>query len=480
MDRKTAAFSIVIASLLLVPLSAAQTSNNPTIVLSANDVSFFNGDQDSVDATITNNDDKTRVFTVSAFPSSFDGVYADASVGHVTLAPGESATAKITFSSQFEAEFIPRKFSVTVAAADDKTLTATKEVFVHIIRRSPVFVLSLNTNKFSYQPGETVNISSLVANQGGDSFDEFGMQTVITKDGEFVKRFDTQITYLPEKSKTTFSSLYTFGQFDEPGVYSAQLVLKDASGQVLSQKSVNFKVGEVERTSQKETSSSGALEISTTLTSTNEGNVPADIRLVAIIPSFAKEIFASDVVPESMEDQGSSTRVSWIFEGVGAGETVQVTYKLVLWKIWLSAIAIVVIVVLAFKFVFTVKIMKRSRFVGPITKETEVPVSIEVVNRSVHEVRDVYVRDFIPPIAKLAPKFETMKPSVRETIGGTEVTWKFDSLRAGEERVITYRIKPKMDVMGTLKLNPATVTYSNRKRQKKSAASGLLIVKTAQ
>jgi hypothetical protein len=467
-------------SLLLVPAVSAQVSNNPTVVLSANDVSFFNGDQDSIYATITNNDAKTHVFTISVFPSSFNKVYADSSVGHVTLAPGESTTTEITFSSQFEAEFLPRKFSITVAAADDKTLTATKDIFVHIIRRSPVFVLSLNTNKFSYQPGETVNISSLVANQGGDSFDEFGMQTIITKDGEFVKRFDTQITYLPEKSKTTFSNLYTFGQFDKPGIYSAQLVLKDSSGQVLSQKSVNFKVGEVSRTSQKETSSNGALEISTTLISTNEGNTPTDIRIVTIIPSFAKEIFVSDVNPESMEDQGSSTKISWIFKKVGPGETVQVTYKLVLWKIWLSAIAIIVIVALAFKFVFTVKIIKRSRFIGPITKETEIPVSIEVINRSVHEVRDVYVRDFIPPIARLVPKFETMKPSVRETVGGTELIWKFDSLRAGEERVITYRIKPKMDVMGTLKLNPATVSYSNKKRQKKSAASGILIVRTAQ
>ena len=480
MNNKTILASFVLSSLLLASAAAAQSSNNPTILLSANGVNFFNGEQDYVDATIKNNDAKQHVFTISVFPGTLNLVYADSTLGHVTLAPFESKTTKLTFSSQFEADFVPRVFSITVASTDDPSLTATKEIVVHITRRSPVFVLSLGTNKFSYLPGETVNISSLVANQGGDSLDEFLMQTVITKDGEFIKRFETPITYLPQKSRNTFSNLYTFGQFDQPGVYSAELVLKDSSGQLLSQKTVNFKVGEVTRTSQQESSSNSLFEITTTLTATNEGNAPTDISLVAIIPAFAKEIFASDVETQSMEDQGSSTRASWLFSQVGAGETVQVTYKLVLWKIWLSIIIIVAIVVLAFKFVFTVKIMKRSRFFGPITKDSEIPVTIEVINRSVHEVRDVYVRDFLPPIAKIVPKFETMKPNVRETVGGTELTWKFDSLRAGEERVITYRLRPKMDIMGTLKLNPSTVTYANKKRQKKSAASGIVIVQTSQ
>ncbi|MBI4894162.1 MAG: hypothetical protein HY833_00270 [Candidatus Aenigmarchaeota archaeon] len=480
MNNKTILASFVLSSLILASASAAQSSNNPTIFLSSNDVTFFNGDQDYVEATIKNNDVKQHVFTISVFPGTLNLVYADSTLGHVTLAPLESKTTRLTFSSQFDADFVPRVFSITAASTDDASLTATKEVVVHITRRSPVFVLSLGTNKFSYQPGETVNISSLVANQGGDSFDEFLIQTVITKDGEFIKRFETPITYLPEKSRNTFSNLYTFGQFDQPGVYSAELALKDASGQLLSQKSVNFKVGEVTRTSQQESNSNGIFEITNTITATNEGNAPTDIKLVAIVPSFAKEIFASDIQASSMEDQGSSTRVTWLFTEIAAGETVQVTYKLVLWKIWLSIIIIATIVVLAFKFVFTVKIMKRSRFFGPITKESEVPVTIEVVNRSVHEVRDVYVRDFIPPIAKIVSKFETMKPNVRETVGGTELTWKFDSLRAGEERVITYRLRPKMDIVGTLKLNPATVTYSNKRRQKKSTASGIVIVQTSQ
>ncbi len=472
--------SFAVFSLILVSVAFAQSGTAPTITLSSNEVSFFNGDSDSIQATIKNNDDETRTFTISLFPGTLDKVYATSSLGHVTLVPGESVAIRAEFSSLFDAEFIPREFALTVAASDDKSITATKDIVVNILRRSPVFVLSLGTNKFTYYPGDTVGISSVVANQGGDSFDEFTMQTVIMKDGEPVKRFETHISFLPEKSKNTFSVNYTFDQFDEPGIYSADLVLKDANGQTLSKKSLNFKLEGVSKASQQETTSYGIMETTTTITSRNEGNSPTDIKVTAIIPSFASQIFVSDIAPTSMEEVGNSLRVDWIFSSVAAGETKQVVYKFSLWKVWLTVVIIGAIVVLAFKFVFTVKIMKRSRYVGAITKESEVPVTIEVVNRSMSEVKDVYVRDFIPPIAKIVPRFETMKPTIRETVGGTEITWKLDSLRAGEERVMSYRIKPKMDIMGSLKLNPATVDYSTRKRQKKSAASALVIVQTGQ
>lgn len=480
MKRKVLVSTFAVLSLLLVSVAGAQSNPSPTVFLSAGEVSFFNGDQDTIDATITNNDLEQHTFTISVFPTSFDNVFGDVTPAHVTLLPRQSAVFKVSFSSLFEAEFVPRQFTVTAAATDDASVSTSKTVYVNILRRSPVFVLSLLTNRFSYQPGETVNITSVVANQGGDSFEEYKMQTIIAKDGEFLKRFETPITYLPQKSQNTFSNLYTVEQFSEPGTYSAQLVLKDAGGQTLSIKSVNFRVGEVSRASQQETSSVGVLESSTTITSKNEGNSPSDIEVTAVIPSMARDIFVFDITPTMLEAQGSSIRVSWIFENVAPGEIVSVAYKFSLWKIWGSILLIIFAVYLAFKFVFTVKIIKRSGFAGPIVKDSEIPVSIEIINRSIHEVKDLVVKDFIPPIARVVPKFETVKPAMHETSGGTEVSWKFDSLRAGEERVMTYKIKPKMDVVGSLRLNPATLNYSNRKRQKKSSVSGLIVIRTLQ
>lgn len=475
MNKSVSVAAFAVMSLLAVSVAAAQT--NPTLFLSSSYVSFFNGDQDSVDATITNNDGAAHIFTISVFPASLGSVFADTVPNHVSLQPGESVSVKITLSSLFDADFLSRNFAVTVAATDDPSISSTKNVVVNVLRRSPVFVLALTSDKLNYQPGDTINVSSVVANKGGDSTDQFTMQTVISSNGQPLKRFETPITYLPQKSTNTFSNLYTLDQFAAPGAYDAQLVLKDATGQTLSIKSTTFKVGEVDRASQQESSSVGVLESSTTVTSKNEGNSPSDIVVTATIPSMAKEIFDSDVKPDSMVDDGSSTKVTWTFQKVAPGSTVSVVYKFVLWKVWGSIMIVIFVVYMAFKFVFTVRIIKRSAFVGPLGKESEVPVTIEIVNRSIHEVKDVVVKDFVPPIAKVVPRFDTVKPALRETVGGTELVWKFDSLRAGEERIMSYRIKPKMDILGSLKLNPANMGYSNRKREKRSAASSIIVVK---
>lgn len=476
MNNSAKLLAVLAFSLVAVSVASAQTSVSPQITLSSNEASFFNGDQGSIDVTVKNKDEAPHTFTVSVFPGTLDMVSAFPSISHLTLQPGESGSFKVSFSSQFEAEFVPRSFSITIASTDDRDISSTKQVFVHILRRSPVFVLGLNTNKFTYEPGETLNVSYVVANNGGDSTDSFTVQTVIAREGEFLKRFEREITFLPERSRNTFSNQYSFEQFSEPGTYSIDLTLLDASGQTLSKKSVNFNVAEVSKASQKESSTIGIFESTTRITSTNEGNAPSDIKVTAIIPSFAKELFDSDIKPASMEDVGASVKATWVFEKVPAGQSVEVIYKLGVWKIWASIMAVIFVIWLAFKFVFTVRIGKMTNFHGNVKKDAEIPVSIEIVNRSMSEIKDIMVRDPIPGIAEVVPKFETVKPTIHKTQNGSEIVWKFDSLRPGEERVVAYRIKSKMDILGSLRLNPATIYYSTRSRKKKSAASNLLMI----
>jgi hypothetical protein len=100
-----------------------------------------------------------------------------------------------------------------------------------------------------------------------------------------------------------------------------------------------------------------------------------------------------------------------------------------------------------------------------------------VRNKTSHEIRDVEVRDFIPSIARVVEKFDTLKPRIKSTEGGTELRWSFDSLKARDERVLTYKIRPVVDVVGNLNLPHAHVKYSDRKKVKRMLASKSLAVK---
>ncbi|HKZ45355.1 MAG TPA: hypothetical protein VJ343_01495, partial [archaeon] len=90
----------------------------------------------------------------------------------------------------------------------------------------------------------------------------------------------------------------------------------------------------------------------------------------------------------------------------------------------------------------------------------------------------VIIRDFVPSIARVVDRFDTVKPVVRRTGTGTEVLWKFDSLKPREERVLTYWIVPSVDVPGTLKLSKAYMKFVDRKRVKKVSASKSILLKS--
>jgi hypothetical protein len=56
-------------------------------------------------------------------------------------------------------------------------------------------------------------------------------------------------------------------------------------------------------------------------------------------------------------------------------------------------------------------------------------------------------------------EFDTLKPEVKVTQTGTTLIWKIDKLRPKEDRVLTYRIKPVMNLEGKVKLPKAYFSY---------------------
>jgi rRNA processing protein Gar1 len=89
------------------------------------------------------------------------------------------------------------------------------------------------------------------------------------------------------------------------------------------------------------------------------------------------------------------------------------------------------------------------------------------------------VRDFVPAVATVVERFDTLRPTLRKVTGGTELIWTLDSLRSGEERVLNYRIRPVVDIIGTLKLPVAYVKYLDKKKEVNKAVSKVAYIKAS-
>lgn len=121
-------------------------------------------------------------------------------------------------------------------------------------------------------------------------------------------------------------------------------------------------------------------------------------------------------------------------------------------------------VALAAYYLFRSPLVVRKSAVVIAAKEggmSELKVLIEVANRSGRVVKNVIVLDKVPHIAEVIRDFEigTMRPVkiAHDEKKGTLIKWVLEELDAGEERVITYKIRSKLSILGQMRL-PVAVT----------------------
>jgi hypothetical protein len=103
------------------------------------------------------------------------------------------------------------------------------------------------------------------------------------------------------------------------------------------------------------------------------------------------------------------------------------------------------------------------------TKEggiTEIKIIMNVKNRTGRQIKNVSIIDGVPNIADIENDFQigTLKPTkiVMHDKKGNIVKWNIDVIDAFEERLITYKIRSRLSILGPFSLRPAIVKYENR------------------
>jgi hypothetical protein len=70
-------------------------------------------------------------------------------------------------------------------------------------------------------------------------------------------------------------------------------------------------------------------------------------------------------------------------------------------------------------------------------------IEVSVHNRG-KAVEGAIVTDTVPHNFTLSSSFETLKPIVRKMELGTQLIWRIGGIRRGEEKILHYRIAPKI------------------------------------
>ena len=301
------------------------------------------------------------------------------------------------------------------------------------------------------------------------------------KGENLVKTFDESLDSIGAKSSIDVSKSLVLDKYAAPGSYVVEAELRDTSNQLRHSKSVNFNVNTIAQPPTEYTKKSSSYNIlfsSVSIKVKNEGNVELpSFKVTESIPKFAQSLFDPDIEPTTTDSSNSRVVYTWFVTALAPGGQYTVAYKIDIWRIWLTLGLIAGVGYVAYRWLSKPRIGKLTRHEGEITRGKEILVLLEVKNRALHEIKDVEIIDVVPQISRVVDRFDTLRPKAKRVVGGTELRWYFGSMKPGEERVVTYRIRPVVDIIGHLNLPQAQMIFLDRHKVKRMSASKQTLVK---
>lgn len=440
-------FVFIAAPVLASPLEIKVLNNNQTVNI---------GDSAVYTVELTNNRDIMDDVKVSVKDSNFGWIQNTYTL--VTLEPRSSRTLNITFSPTGEKEgMFP--FEVTINSFDLPWLTASDTIYIDV--RLTFDIEDLRTEI----DGENLNILLVIdsteermVNAVLDIRDSSGMIIRTLYDDARVKGIETLRQTIPLSD--FLAGLYTV----EARVEGTKLTATTE----FSIEPVHDMVEVVKRISTP-------LYEDVIITIENRGNViEKDYRTTQSLPNndlitgFVTEPFDCDV-------RGEEKICSYLLQDLAPGASTMITYRLNYWVVY-SGYAIIILVILAiitFSFIRVTSptIRKRHSRKG----EDKHSIILEIKNPFMHHLRNVIVRDWVSPLARVMhEEFEMIMPVMRRSEAGTELIWKLGDMKPKETRIITYRIKTL--VQGSLRMPRAYVRFNDKKGNKRRVFSKHLIV----
>ncbi|MBU5537024.1 MAG: hypothetical protein QW818_00100 [Candidatus Aenigmatarchaeota archaeon] len=435
----------------------------------------------TVDVTVRNTQNKTDTFTLSLFPTQFEKILASLESFILTLSPNEEKIIKLTFSIPIDAEPISTQFELTARSTSDASIFDTKNVILTVQRLTSVYIPSVTLEKYTLNPGEEVRINVKVFNLEDTLSEKNFLKITVRKGRSIVKSFDESLDSIGAKSSIDVIKSFNLDKYAAPGSYVVEVELRDVSGQLRHSKSDNFQVNAVTQPPTEYTKKDSSYTIlfsSVSIKVKNEGNIELpSFKVTESIPKFAQALFDPDVEPISTDSSVNRVVYTWLVPTLAPGEQYTITYKFAIWRIWLTFALLGGVGYGAYRWLSKPRISKTVRHEGEITRGKEILVLLEVKNKALHEIKDVEIVDVVPQIAKVVDRFDTLRPKIKRVPDGTELRWKIGSMRSGEERIITYRIKPVVDVVGHLTLPEAQMVFLDRQKVKRMSVSKEALVK---
>lgn len=463
------AFSV---SVLFVVCSSLAALAAPAVTVTPVDNEITSSEKATFDVTITNTDERRQTYSLYALEILWD---VDPEIRQFSLFSGDSRILRVEVQPLGPLEpslyavklYVDGKDAVTSAISGREiaslpvvlypvtprdylpALAVTVDMDEHIDPQDPLSIKLFIENKNPLNlPGTTVQIQS--------DMPEFVQQTTID---------------IPPFGTRTIEFTVTPNAFQQPKQYVLFFVF-ERDGQTIKVVDQPVEILPlVPDFSLEREQETVFLKQFNSLTVANEGNV-LNTQQVAVPISFIGALLTDDT--RAITKDGQRHLVWNITLAPNERTTIRfvTNYRLLL---YLAALALAFVA-----FYFSVKsplqLQKTAATIrgGEEGTLSEVKITLEVRNRSGRHIKEVLITDTVPGIANVEKSLElgTVKPrDIHQTKKGTKVVWSLVELEPLEHRLITYKIKAKLNILGAFNLPRATVEYGKRSGKRGKAYS---------
>ncbi len=291
-------------------------------------------------------------------------------------------------------------------------------------------------------------------------------ELIITSSSELFETQQRTVSIDPMQERTVYM-YFDFDDMQAPGDYDLLVnAYHPPTGRYPSEARATLSIESYTQVDTDYESVSSLFLTTETITMTNNGNFErvSDIELPA--PWYKRMFTQTTPEAEVVRIDGKAHYLWSPSLPPGGSYTITVTTN---YRLLVIFILIIFLATTAY-FVFRspIIILKEATVIGKDEDGvSEVKIKIFVKNRSGSEVRSLSVNDKLPSIIELSEPHHlgSLKPSkvTKTTRKGTLLYWNLDSLDSLEERVLTYRAKAKLKIIGDITLPRVRAKFESKK-----------------
>ena len=463
-------------SVLFIILLASFTLAASTVSVEVIDNEITPREEASFNVEITNNADEVQKYSIYSLEDGRDWNVDPAPLKDkiFALAPGASKT--IRMEARPLGILPPKIYYLRFSVESDLGEKYDEALKVYLATDQPRDYLPTLTVNIDMDdkidPTNPVSVKLFLENRNPLNLTDLNIK--IQSD---IPEFNKEVTVgLPPVEEKTIEFSIIPNEFQQPKDYTLFFVFS-RNGDVVKIKEQKIEIVSLVPEFTKEVVEEDVfLKVFSQMVVTNDGNVKNTQKVK--VPVSVWKAFFSSADSEVIDGQ---RYLVWELE-LGPSDSATLNYVTnYRWLIYL--LAIVLILAGFYWYVQSPIMVVKSATTEKSDSETlsEIKVTLEVKNKGRKALKEVIITDTVPGIANVQGGLElgTLKPhEIKHGKKITKVIWSLAELDVHEHRLITYKIKAKLNIVGTFSLPRATVTFKKKGRKKGKAFSNVFRLST--